>query len=397
MNNIYLLGDKEYNDLLKNKSYSFKREILISNFNILISKVLNQLKLIIKPYKKDIVSIIDNIENKLKMIKIIDNNFLFNRLYGLILEYQNLFERDINKYLNKEEKLFNTVYNIFLGITNNKNLLEKIKRFIKENKERMDVEVYEFIIRFIKKDILERIILLVKFLKKKILAGKIEKFLNKMNLVVVFKINKLLIYVISKIADIEGYLIPEEDINNLSETDKLNIKVCLSFFKVIAEEVNNEILKYIKNNIKKKTSDSDSDNDKTEYLIDDLSEDFIYIIKNKKKEIKIKDESLKYVLNYKNILEIYNTINWKEDLHKILEIEKVVNILDIIKDCAKKEFNIENIVIDNYLHNLFITYLNKDNIYNVFNSNTDNFTELFNNIKYLFIITNRYFKLELER
>ena len=65
MNNIYLLNDNEYNEIFKNKSYLFKKDILVSNFNILISKVLGQLKIIIKPYKKDAITIIDNIEKKI--------------------------------------------------------------------------------------------------------------------------------------------------------------------------------------------------------------------------------------------------------------------------------------------------------------------------------------------
>jgi len=420
MNNIYLLNDVEYNDIFKNKSYSFKKEILISNFNILISKILGQLKIIIKPYKKDAITVIDNLEKKLKLIKFVDNNFLFNKLYGLVLEYQNLFENDINKYLNKEETLFNTVYNIILGITNNKNLLEKIKRFLKEYKDKFDPELYNFIIKFIKKDILDKIILLVKFIKKKLLKtineDKLTNFLKKVNLIVIFKINKLLIYIITKIANIEGYLVPSENIKNLRDIDKINIKVCLSFIKIIAEEINKEIIKYIKlyikKNIKKlknidneenessENESSDEEHTNTKNILDlniNIESDFIYILKYKKKEIHIDDESLKYVLNYQNIVSIYKQIDWKGDLKNILEIENLKHILMIIKNYGKKEFNIEADVIDMYLSNLFTTYLDKDKIYGVFNSNSDNFTELFNYTKYLFKITNKYFKLELEK
>ena len=429
MNNLYLLNDDEYNNIFKNKSYSFKKDILVSNFNILISKILGQLKIIIRPYKKEAITMIDNIEKKIKLVKFIDNNFLFNKLYGLVLEYQNLFENDINKYLSKEETLFNTVYNIMLGITNNKNLLEKIKRFIKEYKDKLDPELYNFILKFIKKDILDKIILLVKFIKKKLLKSinrdKLENFLKKINLIVIFKINKLLINIVTKIANIEGYIISSDNLKNLRDIDKINIKVCLSFIKIIAEEINKEIITYIKLNIQKsikklkniedEDEDEDEDDSSEEESSDDdnnnnnnnnnniiglninIESDFIYILKNKNKEINIDDKSLKFILNYENIISIYKQINWKDNLKEILEIENMKQILIIIKNYGKKEFNIEPEIIDIYLSNLFITYLDKDKIYNIFNSNSDNFTELFNYTKYLFKVTNKYFKLELEK
>jgi hypothetical protein len=96
-------------------------------------------------------------------------------------------------------------------------------------------------------------------------------------------------------------------------------------------------------------------------------------------------------------VEIYKEIDWNNDLKKILEIKNMQNILMIIKKYGKNEFGIEEGVIDTYLENFFKVYLDREKISGVFNSNSDNFTEIFNCTKYLFIITNRYFKLELEK
>ena len=276
--------------------------------------------------------------------------------------------------------------------------------------------------KMLKKDILDKIILLVKFIKKKLLKSinreKLPDFLKKINLIVIFKINKLLISIVTKIANIEDYYV-----KNLKDIDKINIKVCLSFIKVIGEEINKEIIKYIKLNIQKNikklknieeeeeegssseghdssSSDNEERKNNNNNIIDlsiNIESDYIYILKNKNKEINIDDKSLKFILNYENIISIYKQINWENDLKEILEIENMKQILIIIKNYGKKEFNIEAEVIDIYLSNLFITYLNKEKIHNIFNSNSDNFTELFNYIKYLFKITNKYFKLELEK
>ena len=44
MNTLYLLNEEEYKNTLKKYDLKYKKEILTGNFNILISKVLGQLK-----------------------------------------------------------------------------------------------------------------------------------------------------------------------------------------------------------------------------------------------------------------------------------------------------------------------------------------------------------------
>lgn len=415
MNNLYLLTEPEYKNIFKDKSYAFKKDILVSNFNILMSKILGQIKLILNNYNKEWVNKIESIENKLKIVKFMDNNFLFNKLYMFILEYQNIFENDINKYLDKKETLFNTVYNIALGICNNKNLLEKIKKNIKEYKNNIDKSLYNFIMKFIKTGVLERIILLVKFLKKRFLKminkhnidNKMKNILNKINFVIIFKINKLLIYIIKKISEADDIIL-----NNLKETDIINLKVALSFIKIMAEEINKEILKHIEKSIREQIDESededededssDGDNKKNEidnsiYLIKNINSDYLEILNSRNHKIQIDTSSIKYIINYNNLMDIYKEINWESNFNKILEIKKMKIVLDIIKDLCEKEFDIKKEIFDNYLQKLFEIYLNKEKITNIFTLNSNIFTDLFNNTKHIITITNRYFKLELEK
>jgi hypothetical protein len=436
MNALYLLNEEEYKKTLKKYDLKFKKEILTSNFNILITKILGQFKLIIGSYKKEYIIYIENVETKLKLLKIVDNNYLFNKIYALILECQCLFEEDINKYLENKANLFTTVYNILLSVINNKNLLEKCKRFIKDYKNYIDENLYNFLIKFIKMDVLNRIILLVNFIKKKLLDSivvnnnedKLINYMKKMNAVVIFKINKLLIYIIDNIIESNNL---EKDLKVLRDIDVINIKIFLTFIIIVAKTINKEILKIINRSIKKTknvavvqnkgkkyllnenlynleeeeeedTNDTNDANDTNESDIeiekkDYMDSDILEIIKYRKKELNIDISVLKNMMRYDTLIEINNRININEDnILNILEEPKVRDILELIKQICEYEFNIKRENIDKYLKYLCEIYLNKENILNDLNINKKVYNDIFNNLKYLFKISNWYFKIELE-
>lgn len=421
MNTLYLLNEEEYKNTLKKYDLKFKKEILTGNFNILISKVLGQLKLIVGGYKKEYVTYIEKVETKLKLLKIVDNNFLFNKIYALILECQYLFEEDINLYLENKVNLLSTIYNIILNIINNKNLLEKCKRFIKEYKKYLDDNFYNFLIKFIKTDVLNRIILLVNFVKKKFMdsieiknnGDKIINYLKRMNAGVIFKINKLLIYIIDNIIESNNL---EDGLKTLRDVDIINIKVCLTFIIIIAKTINKEILKIIINSIKKTRSIEDVNSNKntnTEDIQSDSNEsdtesinyevvikkrsnidnEFLEILAYKKKELNIDISALKRMMSYDKLIKI----NIKENnILNILEEPEINDIMELIKKICEYEFNIKREMIDNYLKYLFNVYLNKENMLNDLNLNKKVYNDIFNNLKYLFKISNWYFKLQLE-
>ena len=421
MNTLYLLNEEEYKNTLKKYDLKYKKEILTGNFNILISKVLGQLKLIVGGYKKEYVTYIEKVETKLKLLKIVDNNFLFNKIYALILECQYLFEEDINLYLENKVNLLSTIYNIILNIINNKNLLEKCKRFIKEYKKYVDDNFYNFLIKFIKTDVLNRIILLVNFVKKKFMdsikiknnGDKIINYLKRMNAGVIFKINKLLIYIIDNIIESNNL---EDGLKTLRDIDIINIKVCLTFIIIIAKTINKEILKIIINSIKKTKSiedvnynkntdaediqsdsnESDAESINYEVVIkkrSNIDSEFLEILAYKKKELNIDISALKRMMSYDKLIKI----NIKENnILNILEEPEINDIMELIKKICEYEFNIKREMIDSYLKYLFNVYLNKENMLNDLNLNKKVYNDIFNNLKYLFKISNWYFKLQLE-
>jgi hypothetical protein len=369
-NNLYLLEENEYKIFLKKYDFNFKKEVLISNFFIIVSKLLSNVRNLISSYMNTqsdtYIKYIDNIESKIKLIKIIDNDLLFNNIYGIIIEYQCLFEEDINKYLKKETSLFQTIYNILIHLCNNKNLISKMNNFIEDYKKYLDKELYDLIKKFTKSEIIDRIKLIVKFAKDKIITyinnnqqNQLQTIINQLNYEVVYKINRLIIYIIEEIGS-DNSTYPE----NLNQNDILNLKICLTFNKIVAKEVNSEIKKKININ---------------------------------KKKLNIDISSLKYLISYTNLIKIYQQIRWDEDFKNILLIPEMKKMLEIVKEINHKEFNISREDFDNYLTSFFEMYINKNNISKVLNTNNDTFNDLFKNLKYLFILSNRYFKLNLEK
>ena len=90
-------------------------------------------------------------------------------------------------------------------------------------------------------------------------------------------------------------------------------------------------------------------------------------------------------------------INIKENnILNILEEPEINDIMELIKKICEYEFNIKREMIDNYLKYLFNVYLNKENMLNDLNLNKKVYNDIFNNLKYLFKISNWYFKLQLE-
>jgi hypothetical protein len=285
-------------------------------------------------------------------------------------------------------------------------------------------------------DVLNRIILLVNFIKKKLLDSivvnnnedKLINYMKKMNAVVIFKINKLLIYIIDNIIESNNL---EKDLKVLRDIDVINIKIFLTFIIIVAKTINKEILKIINRSIKKTknvavvqnkgkkyllnenlynleeeeeedTNDTNDANDTNESDIeiekkDYMDSDILEIIKYRKKELNIDISVLKNMMRYDTLIEINNRININEDnILNILEEPKVRDILELIKQICEYEFNIKRENIDKYLKYLCEIYLNKENILNDLNINKKVYNDIFNNLKYLFKISNWYFKIELE-
>ena len=140
-------------------------------------------------------------------------------------------------------------------------------------------------------------------------------------------------------------------------------------------------------------NESDIETEKKDYMDSDILE----IIKYRKKELNIDISVLKNMMRYDTLIEINNRININgNNILNILEEPKIIDILELIKQICEYEFNIKREIIDKYLKYLCEIYLNKENILNDLNINKKVYNDIFNNLKYLFKISNWYFKIELE-